>query len=485
MWSPHSKSLLTALDVQNIQDPSGHTMLQPKELFPSAPSKPKDPRIDAYTYMTPMQKHLKTLQRDIELKENEMEKIKTEIDAINESNTYDEHDNRPHCSICHEIGHRRNRCAGQKCVASVSCGKIRLHKEELKQLDTLRANLKKLVKEKLSLDSDCEKITETINQNNKSFAQAVRGHLINSNKHKYLTTYADQVVPLTKIINIDLSILQKHYNNRVPDNLPEESGFFHGILQLHNEKVSKAGPSITSKLRESLATVERRLQVAPVSHFQENSSSCLTLPPHPSQGELALNRTPHSFNPPHTSATTGLPFERTTPNTHVIATASQLQSCDNGNVDKDVLDLSVQFDDLHSPPRKVPKFNTCNYNPPALRAQFDATSKQNPFGFPEDIHPQFPPWHQPDIKKTVNIHVTGRPLKHPYAETSVSTFVDPRTCTSSKSGSGESPPMPAPIDYSVVYDQFNVKPKTAFANRYMYSSEQPTPDAPLKEPELD
>ena len=45
--------------------------------------------------------------------------------------------------------------------------------------------------------------------------------------------------------------------------------------------------------------------------------------------------------------------------------------------------------------------------------------------------------------------------------------------------------MPAPIDYSVVYDQFNVKPKTAFVNRYRYSSEQPTPAAPLKEPELD
>ena len=124
------------MDANTIQGAS--SVLQPKELFPTCktPKDPctKDPKIESYTYMTPLQKHLNTLQRDIESKEHEMERVKTEINSFNERNTYNENDTRPHCSICHEIGHRHNRCAGQKCVASVSCGKLRLHKEELKQV---------------------------------------------------------------------------------------------------------------------------------------------------------------------------------------------------------------------------------------------------------------------------------------------------------------------------------------------------------------
>ena len=114
----------------------------------------------------------------------------------------------------------------------------------------------------MSLDAECEKISETINMNNKSFAQAVRGYLINSNKHKYLTTYAEQVVPLTKVINYDLSILQKHYHNRVPDNLSEESGLFASILDPHQGNVpGKYGTSLNAKLQESLSKVDHRISL--------------------------------------------------------------------------------------------------------------------------------------------------------------------------------------------------------------------------------
>ena len=266
--SPHSKALLTSLDVNNMQsDGSSGTgvvqaLLQPKELFPQTPAKPKDPLIESYTYMTPMQKHLKTLQREVEEKEGSMDVIRAQIESLSTLKNDDEHDSRPHCSICHEVGHRRNRCSGQKCPASISCGKLNLHKNELKQVDGLRAQLKKMVRDKMALDGEVEKVSDAISQNNKTFAQAVRGYLINSNKHKYLSTYAGQVVPLTKVINIDISILQKHYKNRVPDNIDDESELFQNILATHQQQLhfTKANTSsLDSKLRQSVLQVEQRI----------------------------------------------------------------------------------------------------------------------------------------------------------------------------------------------------------------------------------
>ena len=78
---------------------------------------------------------------------------------------------------------------------------MRLHKNEIKHLDSMKAQLHKLVKEKQSLDSESEKIQQSIVAHTKSFPQAVRSYLINSNKQKYLTMYGDEVVPLTKVIN--------------------------------------------------------------------------------------------------------------------------------------------------------------------------------------------------------------------------------------------------------------------------------------------
>ena len=119
----------------------------------------------------------------------------------------------PCCSQCHERGHKKNKCSGAKCLTSILCGRMRLHKDEMKTIDTSKSDLKKLLKEKSTLEVECECIRECVRTNNRSFPQAVRSHLINSNKCKYLTMYGDNVVPLTKVIILDLSILQKFYEN--------------------------------------------------------------------------------------------------------------------------------------------------------------------------------------------------------------------------------------------------------------------------------
>ena len=47
---------------------------------------------------------------------------------------------------------QKNKCTGAKCLTSISCGRMRLHKDELKQIDASKNDLKKLLKEKVLLN---------------------------------------------------------------------------------------------------------------------------------------------------------------------------------------------------------------------------------------------------------------------------------------------------------------------------------------------
>ena len=166
-------------ELQIIQGQNDH--LQPRELFPSTPTTSTgpacpgvDPRIDDYHYSTPMDKHLNRVMNDIETKDVEITKLRCEIDSVSDRMDDDDLDSRPCCSLCHERGHKKNRCTGAKCLTSVSCGRMRLHKDEMKAIKGNKATLKKLVKEKTILESECEKIQESIRTNNRSFPQAVQ-----------------------------------------------------------------------------------------------------------------------------------------------------------------------------------------------------------------------------------------------------------------------------------------------------------------------
>ena len=175
--SPHSKALLTAMDCQELQT-SGTNALQPKELFPNsiidlcnkpssratqtAMSPTVDQRIVEYQYSTPMDKHLNCILNEIEIKETEITKVKAELESVSSRLDDDDIDSRPCCSLCHEWGHKKNKCTGAKCLTSISCGRMRLHKDELKQIDASKNDLKKLLKEKGTLESECERIRESI-----------------------------------------------------------------------------------------------------------------------------------------------------------------------------------------------------------------------------------------------------------------------------------------------------------------------------------
>ena len=156
---------------------------------------------------------------------------------------------------------------------------MRLHKDEIKQIDASKSNLKKLLKEKMTLESECECIRESIRTNNQSFPQAVRSHLVNSNKAKYLSMYGQQIIPLTKVINLDLSILQKFYDNRVPHNLDIESEWFEAIIAAHTKKFKSSNTSINVKIMGNVRRIDSRVRPDHLNETSGNSTHPMTCTP--------------------------------------------------------------------------------------------------------------------------------------------------------------------------------------------------------------
>ena len=68
--------------------------------------------------------------------------------------------------------------------------------------------------------------------------------------------YGDNVVPLTKVINLDLSILQKLYESRVPPNLDEESQRFESIIYSHTSKFKSSNTSINAKIIDNVRKID-------------------------------------------------------------------------------------------------------------------------------------------------------------------------------------------------------------------------------------
>ena len=105
------------------------------------------------------------------------------------------------------------------------------------------------------MESECKKCRETIVAMVKSFPQAVKTYLINSNKRAYLTIHDGKFVPLTAKINRDISILQKYYSGKVPDDLEQESALFPAIIEEASKEFKLNSVTVEQKLEERLSSV--------------------------------------------------------------------------------------------------------------------------------------------------------------------------------------------------------------------------------------
>ena len=100
---------LNVTTMHNVSTPKLHNVFGPKELFPLT-SKNTEPnsKIDNYTNLTLMDKHLSRVQNDIESNEDEIQKQKYDIEDVSQHlSTDDDLDSRSTCSFCHYKGHKK------------------------------------------------------------------------------------------------------------------------------------------------------------------------------------------------------------------------------------------------------------------------------------------------------------------------------------------------------------------------------------------
>ena len=204
------------------------------------------------------------------------------------------------CGRCHQGNHTKRRCVDPPCTTSISCGKIKFHKTELKVIESKKVQLKKLIREKVSLESESKKIRETIASTVKTFPQAIKTALINSNKKEYLTIHDGKFVPLTMKINRDISILQKYYNGLIPNDLEQESSLFQTIIAEANKRFQVNSFTVEQKLEETLSAIHTRITAntcsGPTIH-----TNCITVDSSPEINSHSRTTTPVDITSPLSS----------------------------------------------------------------------------------------------------------------------------------------------------------------------------------------
>ncbi|CAC5392309.1 unnamed protein product [Mytilus coruscus] len=138
------------------------------------------------------------------------------------------------CSNCHlRLDHNMRNCAIDKYLTSEQCGDPSKHPEERSLMDSATKNLKMLEKELRNKTNKYDTRLKGLNSARSSFAQTIRGALINSKKDNYLVKTGSGIfVPKSGLVNQDIAKLEKHFHGKVPDNVPEMSKTFQSIIQI-------------------------------------------------------------------------------------------------------------------------------------------------------------------------------------------------------------------------------------------------------------
>ena len=98
-----------------------------------------------YHYSSPMEKHLDRILSDILNKESKLSIMQTELDEMNKCLGDNGIDNRVTCSLCHEKNPKHSKSINSKCLTSLSCGRMKLHKGKMEVSERKKISLKKIL----------------------------------------------------------------------------------------------------------------------------------------------------------------------------------------------------------------------------------------------------------------------------------------------------------------------------------------------------
>jgi hypothetical protein len=133
------------------------------------------------------------------------------------------------------------------CQGQENCNDIDRHPAEKKQLSDANMIYKSKEKELASLQEELCAKKKAVKETRCSFKYQIQSDLINSNLDKYTVMTTSGRVLRQTAINNDIFIMQKHYKNKVPNNLNLERKKFQNIIDNFNKQFSPCNESNKKK----------------------------------------------------------------------------------------------------------------------------------------------------------------------------------------------------------------------------------------------
>lgn len=183
-----------------------------------------DEVLDLFTYRSPIEQSINELHDDMKELQTEVESAREYVLSMQEKYCRAPArniGNGKQCGNCHlRLDHTARQCHIEKCVTSQQCGDVSKHPEKKSILEGANDHLKRLEKNLREKTLDLEMKQKAVDSVKNSFSQKIRGHLMNSDKEKYLLKTANgNYVPRSGLVNIDTAKIEKYFQGKVPENI--------------------------------------------------------------------------------------------------------------------------------------------------------------------------------------------------------------------------------------------------------------------------
>ncbi len=206
------------------------------------PHNPDEEMLEKFHYSPPIDKTIESIETKVEQKQYALDLATAAFESFNElvHPQLDEDQTKQLCGNCHlREGHNKSKCPSkpQKCESAKYCGQLQHHPSETHELSKLKQTKISKEKELLAAKEELKQTLLQAESYKNSFARQVRAMLINSNKQKYCDIHNNNVHIIWRLVNKDITILEKHYKGTAPSE--QEVYNFKRIIENAEERGSK------------------------------------------------------------------------------------------------------------------------------------------------------------------------------------------------------------------------------------------------------
>lgn len=189
---------------------------------------------------------------DIELKEEELDLKRAELRSLeaayqDKASTFNfnviKDKSKKRCAKCYlRVNHTQRNCDIGLCDDIRQCGELDYHPEQKSEINELVKRQNSVERDIKSLEIELKVKKEAQCSTAKTFERRIRDYVINSNPEKYLINGGPGIINVK--LQADIAILKRHYHNKIPENLENESRYFTTIIASQD---SQRAPRMTPK----------------------------------------------------------------------------------------------------------------------------------------------------------------------------------------------------------------------------------------------